>query len=255
LNGKRIILSRTDSIGDVILCLPMAGVLKELYPTCTIIFLGRGYTEDVIKLSDYVDQFLNWDQYKSENEQEKIRAIQDLHADIFIHVFPQKEIAEIVKKAKIPLRIGTTNRWYHWTTCNKLIRLSRKRSNLHECQLNLKLLIKFGAKHLYNLNEIPLYYGFHKIPPLVEDLYCLLSPDRFNLILHPKSKGSAREWGLDNFSNLIKILPQDQFEIFITGTQEEGILLQESIIENHPHITDLTGKLSLEELKKVLFLL
>jgi hypothetical protein len=39
----RIILCRTDRIGDVILTLPMAGVLKEKFPGCTVIFLGRNY--------------------------------------------------------------------------------------------------------------------------------------------------------------------------------------------------------------------
>ncbi|MFC2100754.1 glycosyltransferase family 9 protein [Bacteroidota bacterium] len=248
MNGKTIILSRTDSIGDVILTLPMAGVLKELYPACKIIFLGRGYTEDVIMLSDYVDHFINWDLYKAESKQIQIKAFRDLKADILIHVFPRKEIAEIARKAGISIRVGTTNRIYHWIACNRLIRLSRKRSSLHETQLNLKLITNLGAKKAYFLSEIPLYYGFHNIPPLVEDLYCLLSQERFNLVLHPKSKGSAREWGLNNFSELIEILPRDQFEIFITGTKEEGILLKESLIEKYPHITDLTGQLSLEEL-------
>ena len=36
---KRIILSRTDSIGDVILSLPMTGVLKKLNPEASKAFV------------------------------------------------------------------------------------------------------------------------------------------------------------------------------------------------------------------------
>jgi ADP-heptose:LPS heptosyltransferase len=67
------------------------------------------------------------------------------------------------------------------------------------------------------------------------------------LVLHPKSRGSAREWGLENFSELIRLLPQDRFKVFISGTAAEGALM-ESLFRDHPFITDLTGRLSLGEL-------
>ncbi|MCX6244489.1 MAG: glycosyltransferase family 9 protein [Bacteroidetes bacterium] len=70
----------------------------------------------------------------------------------------------------------------------------------------------------------------------------------FNLILHPKSKGSAREWGLDNFSKLITLLPEEKFKIFITGTREEGDRMREFLQQHEARITDMTGKLTLEEL-------
>jgi ADP-heptose:LPS heptosyltransferase len=74
------------------------------------------------------------------------------------------------------------------------------------------------------------------------------SPPRFNLILHPKSKGSAREWGLDNFSRLIALLPEDKFSIYITGTKEEGLLMQDFLRRHEKRVTDLSGKLTLTEL-------
>jgi ADP-heptose:LPS heptosyltransferase len=72
--------------------------------------------------------------------------------------------------------------------------------------------------------------------------------DSFNLILHPKSKGSAREWGLENFSRLIELLPEDKFKIFITGTMEDGHLMKDFLQKNKNNVTDLTGKLNLSEL-------
>jgi heptosyltransferase III len=74
----------------------------------------------------------------------------------------------------------------------------------------------------------------------------LIDPTKFNLILHPKSKGSAMEWGLPNFTKLISILPKTKFKIFVSGTADDGKLLSDFIKAN-PDITDLTGKLSLQQ--------
>jgi len=142
---KKIIISRTDSIGDVILTLPVAGVLKKANPRTEIIFLGKKYTRDVVESSLHVDFFMDWDDIQKNEKPEQIRIFKDIHADVIIHVFPVKKIAHLAKKANIPLRIGTTGRLYHYFTCNKLIPISRKRSDLHEAQLNLKLISSFSV--------------------------------------------------------------------------------------------------------------
>jgi ADP-heptose:LPS heptosyltransferase len=242
----KIIISRTDAIGDVVLTLPVAGVLKALYPNAHVCFLGRAYTRDVVLASEHVDEFLDWDQWKDLPEQEATVALKALKADTIIHVFPNKQIARLAKRAGIARRIGTTNRIYHWWTCNTLVKLSRKNSPYHESQLNLKLLVPLGSKDLYPLDEIAGYYGLTRLEPLPTRLAALLAPDRFNLILHPKSRGHGAEWGLENFRRLITILPQDRYKIFLSGTAEEGKLLT-SLIQEFPQLTDLTGKMSLKE--------
>ncbi len=55
---QKIILSRTDSVRDVTLTLPMAGILREMFPHCTIIFLDNDYTLEVVALSDCIDEFI-----------------------------------------------------------------------------------------------------------------------------------------------------------------------------------------------------
>jgi heptosyltransferase-3 len=139
-NNPVIIISRTDSIGDVVLTLPMAGIIKQFLPQSNIIFLGRNYTKDVIALSEHVDEFVSYDDILKLNPNEQIDAFKKLNATHIIHVFPVKEIAHLAKKAGIAHRIGTTNRLWHWFTCNVRIKLSRKNSDLHEAQLNTKLL-------------------------------------------------------------------------------------------------------------------
>jgi ADP-heptose:LPS heptosyltransferase len=245
VNNKTIIISRTDSIGDVVLTLPMAGVIKKFYPNSKIIFLGKTYTKPVVELSKNVDEFINWDELQK--NQNAVEVLKNYKADVFIHVFPNKEIAKLVKATKIPLRIGTFGRLHHILTCNKKILFTRKKSDLHESQLNLKLLSPLGIAQHFELDELATLYGFENIPLLKPELQSLIDPNRFNLILHPKSKGSAKEWGLNNYLELTKLLPKDQFKIFISGTEEEGKLIGNTFNPSVDGYVSLIGKLNLTD--------
>lgn len=241
---RTFIISRTDAIGDVVLTLPVAGVLRSLYPSARILFLGRSYTEAVIKACEHIDGFISWDELLKLPSRQAIRQFVATCADTIIHVFPDPQIARLALQARIRRRIGTSHRLYHYLYCNTLVPLSRKNSPYHESQLNLRLLEPLGAKELYSTEEIASFYGLTRLTPLPSSIAALLAPDRFNLILHPKSRGNGREWGLDNFRQLIAILPQDRYKLFLTGTAAEGALL-EPLIREFPFLTDMTGRLDL----------
>ena len=55
---QKNILNRTISVGDVLLILPMAGIINKKFPHCTIIFPDNDYTPEVVALSNYVDEFI-----------------------------------------------------------------------------------------------------------------------------------------------------------------------------------------------------
>ncbi len=246
---KKILISRTDSIGDVVLTLPLAGLLRLQYPDARIAFLGQSYTRSVIGACSFIDEFIDWQEISTLPVVEQLQRFRELKAELIIHVFPRKEIARLAKQAGIPERIGSTGRLYHWLTCNHLVRLSRRNSPLHESQLNLMLAKDILSKANLSLEEIPLYYGLDKHATLPAHLNDVIDRSRFNLILHPKSKGSAREWGSKNFAALSKILPVDKFKIFITGTKAEGELLRsEGFFEQAGEVNDLTGSMSLGEM-------
>ncbi len=245
--SKTFLISRTDSIGDVVLTLPILHALKQKYPDSKIIFLGKGYTKSILECCLNIDQVVCWDEIEKLGDVERLKTVKDFKADCIIHVFPNKQVAALAKKAGIPIRIGTSHRLFHWFTCNKLPNFTRKNSDLHEVQLNFKLLEPLGIIAEHSLDELVNYFDFVKIPALSDSIKSLIDDNRYNLILHPKSKGSAVEWGIQNFSSLIKLLPDDKFKIFITGTKEERQFLDVLFSEN-PHVVDLTGRLSLREL-------
>ena len=255
---SRILISRTDNLGDVVLTFPMIGILKKYYPQLQIYFLGKTYTKDLIELNTNLRDFLNYDEISSMPEEKAVEELKSYGFDAIVHVFPRKDIAVLAKKAKIRYRIGTSHRWYHWFTCNKLVHFSRKRSDLHEAQLNIKLLKPLKIKEIPPVKELHKYYGLKK-PALSEeekkvvyydkvlDIDSFIDKDKINLVLHPKSNGSAGEWGLENFGNLLEILPEDRYKVFLTGTKAEGELLKDFSSLYADKLTDVTGIFNLKQ--------
>lgn len=249
LDNKRIIISRTDSIGDVLLTLPICSWIKSNYPTATILFLGKGYTKSVVTCYDLVDEFIDWNTLENQPKVAQITAFQGLRADVIIHVFPNRDIASLAKKVKIPARIGTSHRRYHLLTCNYRLNFTRKRSDLHESQLNHELLRPFGLSEIPSLNQIiSATEHFHAPQVTLPDFVSHALPNEGkSIILHPKSQGSAREWPIEKYIELANALTNRGFTIFFTGTAAEGDLFRDQLPQ-HPNIIDTTGKLSLDQL-------
>jgi ADP-heptose:LPS heptosyltransferase len=245
------LVSRTDAIGDVVLTLPVCGRLKQLFPGCRVVFIGRSYTAAVISACPWVDDFLNLDDLLKLDEAAQVTALRLYEAAAILHVFPNKTLARLAQKAKIPLRIGTRNRWQHWLTCNRLVALSRRHSPLHEAQLNPKLLQPLGDTSEPSLAEVAQLVRLQAretVAPQFQQLLNQRRPGQLNVILHPRSRGSAREWGLDNFGWLARLLHQAGHRIFVTGTAAEGEELAAWLQQNAAFITaDLTGQLNLPQ--------
>ncbi len=232
-----ILLSRPDNLGDVMLTLPMAGWLKAQWPRSKIFFLGKSYTKALVDCCHCIDFFLDRDTLLAQPYLLKEHDIQ-----AFIHVLPDYEVAKIAYSQRVPLRVGTSHRLQHWLTCNRRINLGRRDSPLHEAQLNIQLLGALGLPTLVTVADLPKYYGF-SAPQADVSMH-----QKPTLILHPKSKGSAREWPLTHYYQLAESLPH--LRIAITGTETEGNLIRQECpqIFKLPHVQNLTGQLSLREL-------
>ncbi len=249
--SQTFLVSRTDAIGDVVLTLPVAGQLKRLYPGCQVVLIGRTYTAPVAAACPWVDAFLNLDELLKQPEAAQVAALQAYAAAAIIHVFPNKILARMAQKAGIPVRVGTRNRWQHWLTCNRLVALSRRHSPLHEAQLNLRLLQPLGFAAVPTLVEVAELVRLRATEPLSTPWQALLNnrkSGQLNVMLHPRSRGSAREWGLANFGQLARLLHQAGHRVFVTGTAAEGEELADWRREHAAFFAaDLTGQLSLPQ--------
>lgn len=239
---KHILLSRTDGIGDVVLTLPMAGVLKKHFPNTRISFLGRTYTKAIVESSKHVDGFFNWDEATEENEAEFIAAI---GADTVIHVFPRKEVVLAAYTAGCKVRVGTARRIHTFLRVNRRLWYSRKKSPLHEAALNIKMLEALGIRENLDDQNIAGFYGMESQVPLPEAFRSFIEHPH-TVLLHPLSHGSAPVWPEEAYLSLAEQLLEDGFQVGITGTADEGQKVPK--LTQDPRITNFCGKLSLAEL-------
>ena len=245
--SPRILISRINNIGDVIVTMAMAGLLKKYYPGCYVIVLARDYARAVIEAHPSVDEFLSWNILAPLPPEDAIKSLKNLKLDVFIHSSPIETIAKLAAKAKIPYRIGSLRRSFHYFTCNRRV-LWWKGGNLHEAQINLKLLAPFGIKEKLTLEQLqPLTKLTPPPTPLPEDIAAAIDPKRFNLIVHPLSNNHGREWPLERYIQLINSLPDTQFNIFITGMAHEAISLT-PLTSQCPKAHAICGKLDLAQL-------
>jgi heptosyltransferase III len=244
-NINSILISRTDSIGDVVLTLPICIWIKKKFPNIKLYFLGNSYTLPVLKCLNEIDEVICWDEFNGLNKESQLKQLSELKLDCVIHVFPNKEIAQLMKKAKVSIRIGTSHRFFHLFTCNVRPNFSRKKSDLHEAQLNFELLKPLGLSRVPTLEELSSWM-LHSFRCKETEL-----PKEFNnihdaIILHPKSKGSAIEWPIEKYISIANTLLEKGEKVVFSGTAFEGEHFSK-LIPNNVNCYDQTGKLNLEQ--------
>lgn len=241
---RRVLICRTDNIGDVVLTLPLAATLKQRWPGVQVDFLVRSYAAPVVRQCGNVDRVLAVDQHP-----DLVRMFTDGGYDTVIFAYPKARLAQAAKRARVARRIGTSHRLYHWLYCNGLAHFSRVNSALHEAQLNYALLRPLGIDLTPALADIPALYAM--AAPRLPEIDALRAQAPFNVILHPKSNGNAREWPLARFSALARRLGQEQgLCVWLTGSQAEGELLAREAPDllAMAHVRNLCGRFDLAQL-------
>jgi len=222
----RILLSRTDRLGDVLLCFPLAAFLKQVKPGIFIGFLGTAYTRDLIEHCPYIDRFEDREIFLASAETPDYGAI--------LHLYPDLEVARKAARLRIPVRVGIRNKIRLWPALTHSILLSRSRSDLHEAELNLQLLRVFETGGLPTLNEMRTM----ELLRLAEQGH---PRAKRRVILHPFSAGSAREWPLHRYTELVQLLQQRGFEVCISGSDEEKERLRDWLRQEGLQVRILPG--------------
>lgn len=100
---ERILICRTDNIGDVVLTLPLAGFLKQRCPGVQVDFLVRAYAAGVVHHCRFVDQVL-----AIEHREDLQRMFSEGHYDTVIFAYPQHSVAVAAWRSR------------QWRTCLRL---------------------------------------------------------------------------------------------------------------------------------------
>lgn len=246
---NKIVISRLDNIGDVILTLPLVSHLKSLHPDAKITYIAKRYSQAVLDNCNLIDQTVEWETLDTMDEASLVSTIAALQADIFIHSTPKRKLAKAVHQAKIPLRVGSARRIFHWLYCNRRPWIPDHRHCLTHMSDHFLTLAKPLSRHPLPLAEsISVADSLHFDATLPESVLSKLASDRFNLILHPGSNNHAPEWPAAHFLGLITQLPAEHFNILITGTAQEQQRFEGELLSKLPeHAHNLMGTMDLPQ--------
>lgn len=248
-NFHRVLIVRTDRIGDVILTLPMARVLKNQFPNVVITMLIQTYTADLVMDDKNVDEILF---YKKDKKVipifEFVRTIRDHNFDIVFHAYPRFRIALIMWLARIPVRVGTGYRWFSFLFNHKVYE-HRRDARYHELEYNLHLLNTIGCP----TNQVDIQPTINPASEILKKVRSLLAgfeinPEHKLVILHPGSGGSARDWSPRNFGFLGKLLGElHNIKIIVTGGQSEDQIVDEVVSKIGDAAIPFVDRVSLRE--------
>ena len=248
---KNILIVRTDRIGDVILSLPIASVIKKHSPQTKISFLVRDYTKPLAANNKFIDETIT---LKVENG--KIPLVSNVAKlknkfDACIVAYPTFKIALILFLAGIKTRIGTGYRWYSFLF-NKKVYDHRKYGERHELEYNIRLLAQLGITE--NVNEENVEFGIvpskENSERVKSELMSLgLSFTKPIVIIHPGSGGSSIDLPVHKIKKIIEALSKENVETVITGSANEKELCQSLVVNNSSGIIiNTAGKFNLENL-------
>jgi ADP-heptose:LPS heptosyltransferase len=237
---QKILISRTDAIGDVCLTLPVCMALKKQFPEAQLVYLCRKYTAPVVACFEPISEILLFEDLEVLAKEDRQARLKGFSA--VLHLFPNKVVGQWCKDARIPLRVGTAHRLHHWATCNLLPWFSRKRSDLHEAQLNFYLAKAIGIKQIPSWEEIE--FDFSAQGALPQEFNPLENQTR--ILIHPKSNGSGVEYPMEKYAELALMLAEKGYHIYFTGTRQEGELFAAQI-PGHPAIHNAAGLWTLQE--------
>jgi len=251
---KNLLVVRTDRIGDVILSLPLAEIVKRKYPGCKVSFLVRAYTSTLVKDNPFIDHVLL---LKEKNNKilikENISAVRQKKFDACIIVYPTFLLALIIFLSGIKNRIGTGYRWYSFFFNSKIFE-HRKHAKKHELEYNVGLLKQIGISE--NVSPGNVKFNLKVYEEEKDFIKNLLKENNVSLknklvIIHPGSGGSSIDLPSEKMIELTEGISEiENLQIIITGNNSEVELCGKFVVNNS--VKNFAGKLNLSQLNALI---
>jgi heptosyltransferase-3 len=221
--NERVLIVRPDRLGDLVLTLPVALILKRLYPHITVEFLTSRYNDPIIPYAKYIDGSISVDNIDGHKLPlaELVSKLARKHYDIAIFARPELWVAFAAYLANIPVRVGTARRAYS-PLFNIRLDLRRRHTEFHEADLNLKLLQPFGIRPAPDTVK-PLLKSTNEIAGKQ------LTGTGSYIVIHPGMKGSAANWPTEYYRQLIGRL-SGSMKIVLTGQDRFEVDRSDNII-------------------------
>lgn len=236
IKPENLLIVRTDRIGDVVLTLPLAEIIKKRFPGCKISFLVREYTKNLLNDHPYIDDVLILQEQDNKPAiKNNMISLSKRKFDTCIVVYPTFTLALIIYLSGIKNIVGTGYRWYSFFFNNKVFQ-HRKYAEMHELEFNLKLLEVFGIKEKLERGKVNFNLKVEENKKVDELIAPFVNEDKSIIIIHPGSGGSAVDLPVEKFKGLVLMLDKRKdIEIIITGSESEKELCETLVVSEKTH--------------------
>jgi len=244
----RILVVRTDRMGDVLLSTPVPRALKEDPRDYHVTMMVTPYTRPIVEKNPHVDDIFEYD--SEERNSDLIARLKRGKYDAAVVLHPTIRLAWILSRAGIPRRIGTGSRLYSFLFTER-VPIRRSVSGLHEAKCNLamvKSLCEAGEKVLPEI-----FIDNRERNEASKRLESFGLNSRAFVVIHPGSGGSARDWPVRSFASLADAVSSRMGKkVLVTGGPGEEKLASEvaSLMSSCP--VAMAGSLGIRELAAIL---
>ncbi|MBI4208567.1 MAG: lipopolysaccharide heptosyltransferase II [Deltaproteobacteria bacterium] len=246
---NRILVRANNFIGDVVMALPAMAALREAYPRAEITVLAQEWVSPVLRsCPTLVDRVLSYDRPFHKTAPGRKALIQQLRSEHFdaVLLFQKAfEIAWVMRWARIPVRVGFSVEGRGWLLTHK-IPYHRVHHPVHRILRNLELLQTIGIHSDRVLFPM-------EIPPAAQEWATQWLAEKKLLGrpligIHPnvsKAGGTARQWPIERFKDLITRLLKGPYGVVLLGSAVSNEMFQPLIDIRHPQFHSLLGKTDL----------
>lgn len=243
---KRIIVSRTDKIGDLILSIPSFFMIKKMYPNAELVVLVRKYNYEIVKNLPYIDRIMKIDEY---SQSELIEKIAYFKADVFIALYNDSFVAKLARASKAKIKIGPISKLSSIFTYNKGVWQKRSKSIKNEGKYNLDLVRKLDKElyqKVYELNTKLYYEEKHRN---AAELFFKMNDIRGQaLVINPFIGGSAKNIRDEEYASLIMNFKRRNPEVAVIiichiSEEERGEKLVKNALEKGVYLYANGGEL------------
>jgi len=225
---SRILVVRTDKIGDVVLTTPAIAALRKRYPEARITGLVSPVAAEIYRASPHLDAHITLDPALYSGFLGFWRLVQRLREEkpqvaVVWHSRVREGLAVLLSGAG--WRLGPYSKWWSWFCFNKGRRQNRSAVEMHEADYNIQLLRPLGitVADTWERSYLKVNEASREAAGRFFAEKGLSS--RFKTVLvHPGMAGSALNWPESHYIVLARRLVR-RYNVIITGGPGEGALV------------------------------
>jgi heptosyltransferase-2 len=251
---RRILIVRTDRIGDVLLSTPIIKALRQEYPHTHIAMMVSPYARDIVEGNFDLDEVIIYDKdglHKSWLASMKFaQKLKKKKFDLALILHPTNRVHLITYFADIRKRVGF-NRKLGFLLTDR-IKHTKQLGEKHELEYNLDMVRYLGIEPFSKKLFMPIKVESEKWVNEVFRQLGIKETDKL-LAIHPGASCPSKIWPNDRFAQVADELAQKfGFKVLIIAGPKDLARAEATAKNMHQPAINLAGKTSVSQLASIL---